>query len=198
MLRYFRSSILYDIGKIMYLMLKQHFAIWQKHFYLACGLYGVCWLFGIMVTLRLAPQQTIQQLLIAPGQTHDAWYYISHNIGVEGVLLLGACTFGIGTGLILCINGLLDGILATAIARHYGLGVLLAGLLPHGFFEACAWILISTCGFLLSGHFKRIISSLWHNKSIITSEQETNMLVETQTKTTNVNSSIASRRSISR
>ena len=155
----------------MLFMLKQYSAIWQKRLYLACGLYGVSWLLGIIITLTFAPRQVIQQLLINPSQAQDAWYYISHNIGVESVLLLGAFTFGVGTGLILCMNGLLDGILATAIARHYGLSVLLAGLLPHGLFEACAWILISTCSFLLSNRFKHIISSLWNNKGINTPDK---------------------------
>ena len=151
-------------------MQKWNFACWRQSFYLACSLYAISWLLGIIVTLTFAPQQVLQHLQIAPGQTHDAWYYISHNITVAGVLLLGACTFGIGTGLVLCLNGLFDGVIATAIVSHYGLGVLLAGLLPHGLFEACAWILISTCGFLLSGRFKRLISSLWSNKSMDASE----------------------------
>ena len=160
-------------------MQKWNFARWQRSFYLACGLYTVSWLIGIAMTLTFAPQQVLQNLQIAPGQMHDAWYYISHNVGVEGLLLIGACTFGLGTGLVLCLNGLFDGILATAIARHYGFNVLLAGLLPHGLFEACAWILISTCGFLLSSRFKHIISTLWNNRSIDTSAYTTNASVGT-------------------
>jgi uncharacterized membrane protein SpoIIM required for sporulation len=153
-------------------MFKRQITSWRRSFYLACVLYGISWLLGIIITIKFAPQQTLQQLLIVPSQTHNAWYYISHNIGVEGLLLCGACTLGIGTGLVLCVNGLLDGILSTAIALHYGLGVLLAGLLPHGIFEACAWILISACGFLLSNRFKSVVASLWSSKNTVKSADE--------------------------
>ena len=162
-------------------MQKWNFARWQRSFYLACGLYIVSWLIGIAMTLTFAPQQVLQNLQIAPAQMHDAWYYISHNVGVEGLLLIGACTFGLGTGLVLCLNGLFDGILATAIARHYGFNVLLAGLLPHGLFEACAWVLISTCGFLLSSRFKRMVSSLWYNSRTDTATISVKMQAETTT-----------------
>jgi uncharacterized membrane protein SpoIIM required for sporulation len=173
----------------MLITLKSHFTIWRRSFYLACILYGVSWLFGIMATVKFAPQSVLHNLQIAPVMTYSAWYYISHNVGVEVLLLLGACTFGVGTGLVLCLNGVFDGIIVTAIARHYGLGVLLAGLLPHGLFEASAWILISTCGFLLSGRFKRIISSLWNNSNRDTSENAANRSLETPAKTKSARSS---------
>jgi uncharacterized membrane protein SpoIIM required for sporulation len=167
----------------MFMTLRVLFTTWRRSFCLACTLYGASWLFGILITAKFAPPAVLHNLQISPVTTYSAWSYISHNVGVEGVLLLGACTFGIGTGLVLCLNGLFDGMIVTAIAQHYGIGVVLVGLLPHGLLETSAWILVSTCGFLLSGRFKHIIFSLWNTKSTGTSEQTIDVPADTQNAT---------------
>src|SRR5262249_17267425 len=80
----------------------------------------------------------------------------SHNLELELLFLVGALTLGVGPVLLLVWNGCLDGILATAVALHYGLPLVLVGLLPHGIPEGLAWILLGTCSLLLSRRLRAI------------------------------------------
>jgi uncharacterized membrane protein SpoIIM required for sporulation len=119
------------------------------------AVYLTSWLLGIFLALKYLPESVIEQIDIHP-QAQNAWLYISHNLELELLFLLGALTLGVGTILLLIGNGCVDGVLATVVARHYGLGVALASLLPHGIPEALAWILAGACSLLLSRNLRKI------------------------------------------
>lgn len=140
-------------------------AIWnvgKRYFLISLGIYLLNWVFGIFLALTFVSQTVAQQLFVHPTVKTDAWYYIGHNLEIEGILLVGALTLGVGTFLLLAINGLLAGIVATTISLHYGVGFLLVGLLPHGIPESLAWILTGTCSFMMSRHlFSSLFQTRW-------------------------------------
>jgi uncharacterized membrane protein SpoIIM required for sporulation len=127
----------------------------RKNCLLSLAVYLGSWMIGIALALKFIPQQMIAHIDIHPTQ-QDAWLYISHNLELELLFLAGALTLGVAPVLLLVWNGCLDGILATAVARHYGLQVVLVGLLPHGIPEALAWILLGTCSLLLSRYLRTL------------------------------------------
>jgi uncharacterized membrane protein SpoIIM required for sporulation len=127
----------------------------RRNCFLALGFYLGSWLLGTILTLRFLPPSVIAQVDIHPTQ-QNAWFYISHNLQLELLFLAGALTMGAAPVLLLVWNGCLDGILATAVALHYGLPMVLASLLPHGIPEALAWVLIGTCSLLLGRRLRKI------------------------------------------
>jgi uncharacterized membrane protein SpoIIM required for sporulation len=112
---------------------------------------------GSFLALKFLPLTIVQKLSVHPNMQSDAWSYISHNLGIEVTILAGMLTLGVGTFIILVLNGLLTGIFATTISLHYGTYFLLAGLLPHGIPEALAWIIAGACSFLMSKHFRLFV-----------------------------------------
>lgn len=122
---------------------------------LALGVYIGSWILGIVLALKFIPADVIQHVDIHP-QQQSAWLYISHNLELELLFLVGALTLGLAPLLLLFWNGCLEGIIAAAVAEHYGVRLVLVSLLPHGIPEALAWILIGTCSLLLSRHLRRL------------------------------------------
>lgn len=75
---------------------------------------------------------------------------IANNIRVSILALALGVTLGIGTGLMLFVNGVLVGAVAMQYAR-FGFGLFVAGwLLPHGAFEIPSVLIAGQAGFLLA------------------------------------------------
>ncbi len=124
----------------------------RRYFLLSSSVYLLGWFLGIALALTFVSQRAALQIFVHPSMDTSVWYYIGHNLEIEGILLVGVLTLGVGTFLLLAINGLFAGVLATTISLHYGVGFLLVGLLPHGIPESLAWILTGTCSFMMSRH----------------------------------------------
>lgn len=129
---------------------------WRSFLISSC-VYILSWLLGSFLALKFLPPTVVQKFSVHPNMQADAWYYISHNLGIEATILAGMLTLGVGTFIVLVLNGLLTGIFATTISLHYGTYFLLAGLLPHGIPEALAWIIAGACSFMMSKHFRLFV-----------------------------------------
>lgn len=138
---------------------------WRSSTLVSLIIYLTGWGIGILAGLVLRPEFMLHPLAIHPRIYVSPWYYISHNLSVEGILVLGACLPFIGTGLILFGNGVFEGAVVVPIAQRYGIGFLLGGLLPHGIPETTAWVLAGTASILLSRHLYSYLLQFFAKKS---------------------------------
>jgi uncharacterized membrane protein SpoIIM required for sporulation len=145
-------------------------------------IYLTGWGVGILVGLLLRPKLMLQPLIIHPRTNVNPWYYINHNLRVEGILVLGACLPFIGTALMLFSNGVFDGSVVVPIAQQYGIGFLLGGLIPHGIPESIAWVLAGTAGILLSHYlYSHLLQFFSKKPQHIPQEEDSTELQPTST-----------------
>jgi uncharacterized membrane protein SpoIIM required for sporulation len=143
-------------------------------------IYLAGWGVGILAGLVLRSMIMPQPLGIHLRTNVSAWYYISHNLTVEAILVLSACLPFIGTGLILFGNGVFEGAVVVPIAQQYGLGSLLGGLLPHGIPETAGWVLTGTVGIILSRHLYSHLLQFFSKKSQYTHRESGELRTEPQ------------------
>jgi len=83
-----------------------------------------------------------------------------NNLGVCLLLFLGGASFGVVTGLVLAVNGLLIGMVTEIVRQEQGLLYVAAALLPHGVFEVPAFLIAGALGLLLG----RELFAEWYGK----------------------------------
>lgn len=131
---------------------------WRQHwryFQLALGIFAISCLIGALLVDRidLFAQLGIDNLdEVFPDEITTTVLLVNNSI-VFLLAVIGVLSFGVLTGLVLVINGILLGYVVTPVALEESAGFAFLAIAPHGVFELTAFFMASAVAFRLLHRF---------------------------------------------